>query len=57
MLGLLSQTLFIDRRRIEIAATEGIGWLGILERLLGPDDGKLPNVYQRLFARSSGVGG
>lgn len=43
-------------RVIGIAAIEGIGWRGIPERILGEENKSLPNVYQRVFARNSGVG-
>jgi hypothetical protein len=41
---------------IGISAVEGIGWRGIPENILGPKGSKLPNVYQRVFARNSGIG-
>ena len=43
-------------RVIGIAAIEGIGWRGIPERILGEGSKSLPNVYQRVFARNSGIG-
>jgi pimeloyl-ACP methyl ester carboxylesterase len=43
-------------RVIGISAIEGIGWRGIPEHILGPGQSKLPNVYQRVFARNSGLG-
>jgi hypothetical protein len=43
-------------RVIGISAIEGIGWRGIPEQILGQSRSSLPNVYQRAFARNSGVG-
>jgi hypothetical protein len=43
-------------RVIGISAIEGIGWRGIPEHILGPGRSSLPNVYQRVFARNSGIG-
>jgi pimeloyl-ACP methyl ester carboxylesterase len=43
-------------RVIGISAIEGIGWRGIPENVLGPSSINLPNVYQRAFARNSGIG-
>jgi pimeloyl-ACP methyl ester carboxylesterase len=43
-------------RVIGISAVEGIGWRGIPENILGPSRSSLPNVYQRAFARNSGIG-
>jgi pimeloyl-ACP methyl ester carboxylesterase len=43
-------------RVIGIAAIEGIGWRGIPESILSAGGKSLPNVYQRVFARNSGVG-
>jgi hypothetical protein len=43
-------------RVIGISAIEGIGWRGIPEHILGPGRNSLPNVYQRVFARNSGIG-
>lgn len=43
-------------RVIGIAAVEGIGWRGIPEHIFGPGRNSLPNVYQRVFARNSGIG-
>jgi hypothetical protein len=44
-------------RVIGISAIEGFGWRGIPANILGPGQISLPNVYQRLFARNSGLGG
>lgn len=41
-------------RVIGVSAVEGIGWRGIPERILGENWNRLPNVYQRVFARNSG---
>ncbi|MES2299379.1 MAG: DUF3274 domain-containing protein [Pseudomonadota bacterium] len=43
-------------RVIGITAIEGIGWRGIPERILAKGSKSLPNVYQRVFARNSGIG-
>lgn len=43
-------------RVIGISAIEGIGWRGIPERILAKGGKSLPNVYQRVFARNSGIG-
>jgi hypothetical protein len=43
-------------RVIGISAVEGIGWRGIPESILGPGKISLSNVYQRIFARNSGIG-
>ncbi|CDG86012.1 putative uncharacterized protein [Janthinobacterium agaricidamnosum NBRC 102515 = DSM 9628] len=41
-------------RVIGVAAVEGIGWRGIPERIISEHANRLPNVYQRVFARNSG---
>lgn len=43
-------------RVIGISAVEGIGWRGIPEHMLRPGSGGLSNVFQRVFARNSGIG-
>ena len=44
-------------RVIGVSAVEGMGWRGIPEKLLGETFNRLPNVYQRVFARNSGTVG
>jgi pimeloyl-ACP methyl ester carboxylesterase len=44
-------------RVIGVSAVAGMGWRGIPEKILGENFNRLPNVYQRVFARNSGIPG